>query len=382
MSDWRIALSALNYGPEEEAAVLRVLRSGWISMGPEVQGFEQEIAALQGARHAFAVANGTGALHLALAALRLGPGDEVIQPALNFVAAANMTAALGAKPVFADVVGVEEPTIDPARIKALITPRTRAVVVMHYGGYLCRMADIRSLCRKHKLFLIEDACHAIGAADGDGVMAGSIGDIGVFSFFSNKNLATGEGGMVVTGRDELAERVKLLRSHGMTSLSWDRQKGHARGYEVELNGFNYRLDDLHAALGREQLKKLADGNRRRAELTDRYRRHLGQSPEWIVPFASGATPSAYHLMPMVARDGNTRRQAVEALTEARIQSSFHYPSVTGFAAFADHRSEDVPHSAEFADRVITLPLHPRLSDDDVDFVCSTLSKATSNLAPT
>jgi dTDP-4-amino-4,6-dideoxygalactose transaminase len=372
VSDWRIALSALNYGPEEEAAALRVLRSGWISMGPEVQAFEQEIAGLQSVRHAFAAANGTGALHLALAAIGIGPGDEVIQPALNFVAAANMTAALGARPVFADVISLDEPTIDPAAIEALITPRTRAVVIMHYGGYLCRTAEIQALCAERGLLLVEDACHAIGAADVDGRVAGSLGDIGVFSFFSNKNLATGEGGMVVTDRDDLAQRVRLLRSHGMTTLSWDRQKGHSRGYDVELNGFNYRLDDIHAALGREQLKKLAAGNQRRAELTDRYRRRLGQSPDWIVPFGSAATPSAFHLMPVVAPGAALRQRAVDALVAERIQSSFHYPDITGFAAFADGGHASPPVTAEFADRVITLPLHPRLTDEDVDLVCDTL----------
>jgi dTDP-4-amino-4,6-dideoxygalactose transaminase len=323
VSEWRIALSALNYGPEEEAALLRVLRGGWISMGPEVQAFEAEFAELQGGGHAFAVANGTGGLHLALAALDLKPGDEVIQPALNFVASANMTAALGATPVFADVIGLEEPTIDPAGIEKLITPSTRALIVMHYGGYLCRMPEIAATCRERGIRLVEDACHAVGAAERDGAMAGAIGDIGVFSFFSNKNIATGEGGMVFTRDEALAERVRLLRSHGMTTLTWDRHKGHANAYDVKANGFNYRMDDLHAALGREQLKKLADGNRRRAELSERYRRRLAQSPDWIVPFAAGDRPSAHHLMAVVAPDAETRRRAVDGLRAGGIQSSFH-----------------------------------------------------------
>lgn len=371
MSDWRIALSALNYGPEEEAAALRVLRSGWLSMGPEVQAFEAEFAAFQGAPHAFAVANGTGALHLALAALDLKPGDEVIQPALNFVAAANMTAAVGAVPVFADIFGLEEPTIDPARIAALVTPRTRAVIVMHYGGYLCRMEEIAALCREKGLYLVEDACHALGAQTG-GAMAGSLGDISAFSFFSNKNLATGEGGMVVTARDDLAERVRLLRSHGMSTLTWDRHKGHAHTYDVSLHGYNYRLDDLHAALGREQLRKLPAGNRRRAELTALYRRRLAQSPDLVLPFADSRTPSAYHLMPVLAASPEARTAAVAALKAKGIQTSFHYPAVTGFSAFAAHAGADVAASAGFASRIITLPLHPQLSEADVETVCEAL----------
>jgi dTDP-4-amino-4,6-dideoxygalactose transaminase len=375
VSDWRIALSALNYGGEEEAALIRVLRSGWISMGPEVRAFETEVAKLQRVRHAFAVANGTGALYLALAALELEPGDEVIQPALNFVAAANMTIAVGAQPVFADIISLEEPTIDPAHIEALITSRTKAVIVMHYGGYLCRMAEIKALCRKHNLYLVEDACHALGAAGADGIMAGSIGDVSAFSFFSNKNLAIGEGGMVVTDRDDVANRVRLLRSHGMSTLSWDRKKGHAQTYDVSLHGFNYRLDDFHGALGRAQLKKLLPGNRRRSELSALYRQRLAQSPDLIVPFGKSTTPTANHLMPLLAPNGearDSRDSIVAALKAEGIQTSFHYPSITTFAAFAQHVDADVPKSVTFASQVITLPLHAKLTDDDVEVVCSTL----------
>jgi dTDP-4-amino-4,6-dideoxygalactose transaminase len=160
VSEWRIPLSDLSFGADEEEAVLRVLRSRWLSMGPEVQAFEQEFASLLNVKHALAVANGTAAIHLAYAAAGLGPGDEVIQPAINFVAAANMTMAVGATPVFADIIGLREPTIDPAEIERLITPRSKAVVVMHYGGYVCHMAEINALCRERGLLVIEDACHA------------------------------------------------------------------------------------------------------------------------------------------------------------------------------------------------------------------------------
>lgn len=374
MAEWQIPLSALSYGPEEETALLRVLRSGWISMGPEVGLFEREFAAFQGARHAFAIANGTAALHLALAALDLRPGDEIVQPALNFVAAANMTKAIGAHPVFADIIGLDEPTVDPAALERAITPRTRAVIVMHYGGYLCRMDQIDALCRKHDLYLIEDACHALGAAGPDGKMAGSIGDIGAFSFFANKNVATGEGGMVVTDSDDLANRIRLLRSHGMTTLTWDREQGHAQSYDVTLQGFNYRLDDLHAALGRAQLSKLANGNRRRAELSRLYRRRLAQSPNWIVPFGNDATSSAYHLMPVVAPDADTRNRVVAALKSQGIQTSFHYPSIPTFASFTEHYG-DCSKSTQFASRVITLPLYPLLRDEEVETVCAALLAA-------
>jgi len=378
MSEWRIPLTDLNYGREEEEAVLRVLRSGWISMGPEVLAFEQEVAEFQGVKHVFAVANGTVGLHLALLALRIDRGDEIIQPALNFVAAANMTVAIGARPVFADIISLDEPTIDPTHVEQLITARTKAIIVMHYGGYLCHMRHLLEICRKHKLHLIEDACHAIGAAYDETTMAGSIGDIGAFSFFSNKNLATGEGGMVVTGRYDLAERVRLLRSHGMSTLTWDRYKGYANTYDVLVQGYNYRLDEIHAALGREQLRKLSPGNHRRAELTRLYRKLLSNLPGWNIPFANRNTSSAFHLMSVVAPHATARDNAVESLRQQKIQTSLHYPCITGFSGFSGYKQSLVPKSQAFAARVITLPLHPKMYDSAVEQVASALLRVANS----
>lgn len=378
MSEWHIPLTDLNYGREEEEAVLRVLRSGWISMGPEVLAFEQEVAEFQRTKHAFAVANGTAALHLALLALGINRGDEIIQPALNFVAAANMTVAIGATPVFADIISLAEPTIDPMHVEHLITARTKAIIVMHYGGYLCNMQHLLEICRKHKLHLIEDACHAIGAADDATTMAGSIGDIGAFSFFSNKNLATGEGGMVVTDRHDLADRVRLLRSHGMSTLTWDRYKGYANTYDVSVQGYNYRLDEIHAALGREQLKKLSAGNHRRAELTRLYRKLSSRLPGWNIPFANRNSNSAFHLMPVVAPDATARDKAVQLLHQERIQTSLHYPCITGFSGFSGYKQSYVPKSQEFAARVITLPLHPKMDNSAVEQVASALLRTTNS----
>jgi dTDP-4-amino-4,6-dideoxygalactose transaminase len=378
MSDWLIPLGALNYGREEEDAVLRVLRSGWISMGSEVQGFEREVAEFQRTKHAFAVANGTAALHLALLVLGITRGDEIIQPATNFVAAANMTTAMGATPVFADIISFDEPTIDPTHVEQLITAHTKAVIVMHYGGYLCRMRELLHICRQHNLCLIEDACHAIGAANDEAGMAGSIGDIGTFSFFSNKNLATGEGGMVVTDRDDLAERIRLLRSHGMSTLTWDRHKGHANTYDVSVHGYNYRLDEIHAALGREQLKKLCAANHRRGELTRLYGKLICNLPGWKIPFTNRSGHSAFHLMPVVAPHAAARDQAVQSLRQDRIQTSLHYPCITGFSAFSDYKDAPVHRSQEFAGRVITLPLHPKMDELSVEQVASALLRAANS----
>lgn len=385
MSEWLIPLSDLDYGVEEEAAVLRVLRSKWLSMGPEVQAFEQEFAGRLGVKHALAVSNGTAALHLSYLALGLQSGDEVIQPAINFVAAANMTVAVGAKPVPVDILKLSEPTIDPAEIERRITPQTKAVVIMHYGGYFCRMAEITSICQKYNLALIEDACHAVGAhyqdpgqPSSNGRFSGNLGDLACFSFFSNKNLVTGEGGMITTNRDDLAERVRLLRSHGMTTLTWDRHRGHASSYDVNLNGYNYRLDEVRAALGRVQLQKLESNNLRRRDLVAAYRRHLADLPtEWIIPFKDYDGNSAYHLMAAVAPDEHIRTNVVKALKESRIQTSLHYPCLTDFGAFGHLQIDQVEQSRSFARRAITLPLFPTMTMDQVDKVCNVIRTASA-----
>ncbi len=433
---WHIPLSDLDYGPEEAAAVQRVLQSKWLSMGPETKAFEEEFAAHIGVKHAIAVANGTAALHLAYLALGIGPGDAVIQPTVNFVAAANMTRTVGATPVFADINSLDEPTISPESISALLstlnsqlsTVRPKALVVMHYGGYCCRMAEIQQLCRQHGLALIEDACHAVGARatltspishlPSPAVAAGSLGDIGCFSFFSNKNMATGEGGMVVTNRDDLAEHLRLLRSHGMTSLTWDRHRGHASSYDVIASGFNYRLDDLRSALGREQLNKLERNNQRRRELTTLYWRNLAPLEQrgWVLPFrrmfmedgrskvedekSSSQRPSptansgplrscpdlpssishlpsscAAHLLAVVAPDEPTRLATAHALKAAGVQTSLHYPSIHRFKAFAGSGPGQLELSESYACRVITLPLFPTMSTGQVEEVCSLIRKA-------
>jgi len=353
-------------------------------MGPEVKAFENEFSALHGIKYCFAVANGTAALQMALLASGIGPGDEVIQPALNFVAAANITRAVGAHPVFVDILSLAEPTINPAEIERCITDQTKAVVVMHYGGYPCRMSEIVELCRLKGLVLIEDACHAVGARFEDaggrrphGHLCGSLGDVAAFSFFSNKNLATGEGGMVITNREDIAERLRLLRSHGMTSLTWQRHDKSIGVYDVVQGGYNFRMDDLRAALGREQLKKLAIGNRKRKELVQYYWRRLADCPALTLPFRFYRGASAYHLMAVLAPDERTRDAMRRRMHEAGIQTSFHYPCITMFSAFAAYRNFLVPASLDFAKRVLTLPLHPLLTQTTVEDICSELLNTQS-----
>jgi len=373
---WRIALSDIDLGEAEIAAVERVLRSKWLSMGPLTAEFESAFAAFVGARHAIAVANCTVALHLAYAALGLGPGDEVIMPALTFVATANALLLTGATPVFADVRGLDDLTLDPDAVAALITPRTRAIAVMHYGGYACDMDALTALAVRHGLAVVEDAAHAPGGALG-GRMLGTIGDVGCFSFFANKNIATGEGGMIVTDRDDLAARMRLLRSHGMTTLTWERHRGHAASYDVVANGFNYRLDDLHAALGRAQLSKLPDMNARRSELARHYAERLRSSQAWTMAFAHNIDYSANHLMVVTASNPEIRNAGRTALAEAGIQTSLHYPCIPGFEVFASSKT-NVGIGKAFAFHALSLPLYPELTITQVDEIVDILESASAS----
>lgn len=378
--DWKYALSEPDLGEEEVAAVVECVQSGWLSMGPRARAFEEAFAAMHGVKHTFAVANGTAALHIAMAALDVGTGDddEVVQPAMNFVAAANMTRVVGAKPVFADIVSLTEPTIDPADMERRITSRTRAIVVMHYGGYPSRMAEIESIAQRHAIPIIEDACHAPGqrVPELQNRALGSIGKIGCFSFFSNKNMTCGEGGMVVTDDDALAERIKALRSHGMTTLSWDRHQGRATTYDVTVSGFNYRLDDLRAGLASAQLAKLPANNDKRRALAKAYAAEFAKLDNPEIAYVFGDIPGAgtAHVGAVVVRA--EKRDAIrQSLAGRRIQTSLHYPPVHLFSAFQDVATGNpsLPLTEEFANRVITLPLYPGLPLDAVNEVVAAIA---------
>jgi dTDP-4-amino-4,6-dideoxygalactose transaminase len=370
MAPWKIPLSDLQLGSEEREAVDRVVASGWLTLGREVGEFESEFAAFCGTDGAVAVANGTAALHLACLALGVGPGVEVIVPTLTFVASANAVALSGGRPVFADSIGVDDPSIDPADVERRITPATRGVMCVHYAGYPCRMDALLEVCERHGLFLIEDAAHAPGAS-WDGRMLGTLGDAGCFSFFGNKNMSTGEGGMVLARDPEILEQVKLLRSHGMTTMSWDRYRGHASAYDVVRLGFNYRPSELTAALGRPQLAKLTANNERRNALIERYRARLDLADgRTTMPFR-GHTGSG-HLAVLVVDRQEIRDPLREALTDARIQTSLHYPPVHLFDHYRTaygHAAGDLLVAEDFARRCITLPLYPTMTPEQVDAVC-------------
>jgi len=375
--NWRIPLADVTLGEDEISAVEHVLRSRWLSMGEVTQQFEQAFADLLGVKHALAVANGTAALHLAHAALGLTAGDEVIVPSLTFVATANAIAYTGATPVFAECSGPDDLNVSAADIEQRITPATRAITVMHYGGYPCDMDPILDVAQRHHLHVIEDAAHAVGTLYA-GHRAGGMGDVGCFSFFANKNMTTGEGGMVVTNRDDLAESMRLMRSHGMTTLTWDRHKGHAHSYDVVTPGYNYRIDEMRAALGLVQLARVEAGNRRRQELVDLYRRELTDVKGISIPFADNLHVSANYIFPVLLDEPQRRADFIEALKTKGIQTSIHYPPIHLFSFYRKrygYAPGDLPITEDVCARQITLPLYPAMQDSDVTAVTAAVRRA-------
>jgi dTDP-4-amino-4,6-dideoxygalactose transaminase len=355
-----------------------VIDSGWWSMGPQVLEFEKAFAEFCAVRHALAVANGTAALHLALLAAGCGPGDEVVLPSLNFVAAANAIAHTGAEPVFCDVLGPHDLNLDPTDLEAAVGPRTKAVVVLHYGGFPCDMEAVHEIAERRGLTVIEDAAHAPGGT-WQGKMCGSLGLAGCFSFFSNKNLPIGEGGMIVTDDEDLANRIRLLRSHGMTTLTWERHRGHASSYDVVAQGFNYRLDELRAAMGLVQLSRLPAENAARSTIVARYREALDGVEGITMPFREvdeGTTP-AHHLAVVLLPE--SRRDDVRAtLADQRIQTSVHYPPIHLFSQYREIGSErPLPRTEAVAERILTLPLYAHMRDEQVELVIRSVLEALS-----
>jgi dTDP-4-amino-4,6-dideoxygalactose transaminase len=376
-SRWRVPLSDVVVDDELLAVASDVLSSGWWTMGPRVEQLESEFSELTGAPHALAVSSGTAALHLALVALGCGPGDEVVLPSLNFVAAANAVVRVGATPVFCDVLGPDDLNLDPSDLAVSIGPRTKAVIALHYAGFACDLGAVMELARAGGIAVIEDAAHAPGAT-WDGRALGTIGSVGCFSFFANKNVPIGEGGMVVTSDGDVAERLELLRSHGMTTLTWQRHRGHASAYDVLEPGFNYRIDEVRAALATVQLRRLPDANAARLEHARRYRELLGVGDGVSIPFPGDARlrTSANHLAVVVLPPGVARDVIRESLHVARIQTSVHYPPIHRFTAYSGvGRPRTLPRTDEVADRILTLPLFPHMSSADVRLVADALNAA-------
>ncbi len=373
--DYKILLFDLNFDQAEEDAVVETLRSKWISTGPKNVEFEKRFADMLNVKHAVALSNCTVSLHMALLLSGIKQGDKVICPSLTFVATANAIRYVNAIPVFADIKSYEDLTMDPEDIERKITGKTRAIMLMHYGGFACDIKKILKIAEKHKLKIIEDACHG-PLSEFEGKKLGTFGEFGCFSFFSNKNISTGEGGMLVTNDDILYEKAKLLRSHGMTSLSFDRAKGHSTEYDVVELGYNYRMDDIRASIGIVQLDKLKKDLKIRAELREYYENQLGGLDEIIVPFVDYKYLSSNYIFPIVLKNSTVekRNRVRNHLAAAGIQTSVHYPAVHRFSIYKEFATS-LPRTEYIADNMITLPMFSKLTHEELDYICDNLKKA-------
>lgn len=371
---WKTQLFELNYDGQESAAAKAVIDSGWITMGEKTQTFESDFAAFLGQEdiYATALSSCTAALHIALLSADLSPGDEVIIPGLTFVADINVVKLVGATPVLADCESYENWNVSARSLSEKITDKTKAIIVVHYAGYPCDMDSIVQLCRDHNLILIEDVAHAPGAHY-KGQACGTFGDIACFSFFTNKNLSVGEGGMLTTRSETLNQKARHFRSHGMTSLTLDRHQGRAITYDVIQPGLNYRIDEMRSAIGLVQLAKLPKANQQRKALVEGYIERLSDCSHISIPLQKLSNiESAYHIFPILLDSSVDRVKLIEALKTASIQTSIHYPSFHQFSAFLGFDLGKTPLADDIAARELTLPLFPTMSFDQLDLVANSL----------
>jgi dTDP-4-amino-4,6-dideoxygalactose transaminase len=367
-----LLVSEPTLGEDEKTALAGVIDSNWITMGNGVRAFEEAFAKAHDVPDAVAVNSCTAGLHLALLALGIGPGDEVLVPSLSFVATANAAIYAGARPVFVDIESLDFPLMSLEDAAAKCTSRTKAVIIMHYAGYVADRDAWRDFADRRGLRLLEDSAHAVGSDRGP-----IFGDIAVFSFFGNKNMTTGEGGMIASNDESLLAAARPARSHGMTTTTVQRLNGKGM-YDVMGLGFNYRMDELSAALGRVQLGKLEDWNARRRYLTERYRHAFAASGlEVTIPFSSHPV-STHHIMPILLPPGSTRFVLADALRQDGIQTSCHYPPIHLLSFY--HQREPhlrLPKTEIFCARELTLPLHPKMQDAQVESVVGSLGRALS-----
>jgi dTDP-4-amino-4,6-dideoxygalactose transaminase len=374
---WTVPLTDVHMAEEDLQAVAECLRSGWLTMGPRTQAFEAAVAEWTGAEHAVAVSSGTAALHLACAALELGPGDEVILPAFTFLATAHAPRYVGAQPVLADVVSAEAPNLDVADVERRITSRTKAVIAVHMCGYAADMPALRALCAERGLHLVEDAAQALGArVCPDGALAGTSAALGCLSFFSKKQLCLGEGGMVLTADEALARRVRLLRSHAMTSGTWDRHRGHEDSYDVVDIGFNFRLDEPRAALGLSRLPRLTAAIEHRRAVVRAYREQLRGLDGVTLMWDEAAVETGSHFaFPILFASGEARVRAREKMTARGVQTT-RYPvlhALTEYAPLAPMGS--LPRAEAAADRHLALPLSSHTTPEQVELVVDAVRAA-------
>lgn len=364
-----IPLFDLNFGEEEERAVVETLKSKWISTGPKCKELEDSFAQMLHVKYACAVTNCTSALHLACCVLGIKSGDEVICPSLTFAATVNCIRYTGATPVFADIYGKDNLCINADQMEALITEKTKAILPMHYAGFPCDMDKIMQIAKAHNLYVIEDACHG-PLSEFKGKKLGTIGDIGCFSFFSNKNISTGEGGMLVTNNEEIYHKVKSMRSHGMTTMSYQRASGHATSYDIVDLGYNYRMDDIRASIGIVQLGKLRDDLEKRIRIREWYCERLSQLSSIAIPFKDNKEFVSNYIFPIILKNSTAEKRDLlrTKLQEKGIQTSVHYPAIHRFSVY-EKFYRALPNTEYAADNEITLPMYAKLQKSEVEYIC-------------
>lgn len=372
---YKIPIFNLNFDEREAQAAYDTIKSGWISTGPKNAELEQLFIDMWGVRYAVSMSNCTSALHVSCMVCGFGPGDEVICPSLTFAASCNCIRYVGATPVFADIVGIDHINIDPADIERKITPKTKGIIVVHMAGFPAQMDEIMAIAKKHNLKVIEDACHG-PLSEYNGKKLGTIGDCAAFSFFSNKNISTGEGGMFITNNEEMAKKARLIRSHGMSSMSYQRASGHVTEYDITCLGYNFRMDDIRAAIAIEQLKKLPGDLVARGKVRKRYLEKLHKIADVSVPFADNTEFVSNYIMPIVLLNSTKehRDKIRECIHASGIQSSIHYPAVHKFSTYSD-QGVILPLTEYVSDNEITLPMYAALTEEQIDFICDTLENA-------
>ncbi|TEU12253.1 MAG: UDP-4-amino-4,6-dideoxy-N-acetyl-beta-L-altrosamine transaminase [Anaerolineales bacterium] len=352
------------------AAVVEVLRSDWLTTGPKVAEFEQALVAFVGTKEAVAVSNGTAALHAAMYAIGIGPGDEVIVPPMTFAATANCVVFQGGTPVFADV-DPDTLLLDPVQVEAKITPRTKAIIAVDYTGQPCDYDALRTIADRHELTLVADACHALGGSY-KGRPVGSLADLSVFSFHPVKHITTGEGGMITTDDPELAQRMRVFRNHGITSDHRQRAQQGSWFYEMVDLGYNYRLTDLQCALGMSQLRKLPGWVARRQEIARHYDAAFAEIPAVDPLGVRDDVSHAYHLYVTrldLAQLRATRAEVFTALRAEGIGVNVHYIPVHLHPYYCNrfgYGKGDLPSAESAYERILTLPMYPKMSEKDVE----------------
>jgi dTDP-4-amino-4,6-dideoxygalactose transaminase len=373
-----LLVSAPILGVPEKVALSKVIDSGWLTMGERVQAFEQAFADIHGAQDCVAVGSCTAALHLILHALGIGPGDEVLVPSLTFVATANAVLYVGATPVFVDIESADVPLMSLAEAEARCTPRTKAVILVHFAGYLPNREQWQRFARTRGLHIIEDAAHAPGLRE-----VGTFGAAAAFSFYGNKNMTTAEGGAVIARDPDLLDRIRQARGHGMTTGTHQRLNSRTPQYDVTMLGFNYRMDELRAAIGLVQLQNLQEWNEIRRILAVLYRRLIAERcPAVTVPFSEPRT-SAYHIMPILLPRYARRQDVIDELRTLGIQTTIHYPPVHQMTFYRERYPDTyLPRTEDFAQRELTIPLHPQITSPVAEAVVAALAAALSSGAQT